>query len=583
MADQSNTDRETSKEIAALNQRIRELEEARAEEKGANESELLVRAISMAAQDAIVMLDVEGRVSYWNLAADRIFGYTSNEALGRNLHDMLAPKRYHEAHDAAFPEFQCSGRGNAVGKTLQLKALRKSGQEFPIELSLSSVRFKDGWHAVGIIRDISEREQAEEELFRQKVRFQSLFTNTNDAMVFIDEKHKIIDINYQFTRLFGYDLDEIKGRVINKVVDPHGMADNIYASPRFLRGEKVEMEAVRYGKDGQPIDVLLKGAPVFIKGKIAGGYAIYSDMREKKRAEKLLLESKSRFEAIVSSLGDAVFLIDPATRLIDECNNAATTIFGYSREELVGRQSSILHIDQAHFEQFGIDAMASYEDPGYHATEFLMRRRDGSVFPTENYVRPVRDSDGRILYVVSVVRDISERKQAEEKIHQMAHYDSLTGLPNRELLSDRLAVALAHARRNHGYVAVAMLDLDNFKDVNDKLGHDIGDLLLKAAAERLSAALRESDTVARFGGDEFVLLLPGLKKVDDVTPVARKIVESFRKFFLIGAHQLLVTTSIGIAVYPDDGTEEKILIKNADSAMYQAKQTGRNRYQIYVK
>ena len=180
-------------------------------------------------------------------------------------------------------------------------------------------------------------------------------------------------------------------------------------------------------------------------------------------------------------------------------------------------------------------------------------------------------------------REISDRKQAEKQIRQMAYHDSLTGLPNRKLFSDRLGIALTQAQRNKKEVGIAMLDLDNFKDVNDSLGHDVGDLLLKATAERLSAALRKGDTVARMGGDEFALILPDLKGVQDAIQVAQKIVESFRKPFLIDTHQLVVTTSIGIAVYPDDGIDEGVLVKNADIAMYQAKEAGRNRCQIYIK
>ena len=178
-------------------------------------------------------------------------------------------------------------------------------------------------------------------------------------------------------------------------------------------------------------------------------------------------------------------------------------------------------------------------------------------------------------------QEVANRKQAEENIRQMAYHDSLTGLPNRKLFSDRLGIALAQAKRSQKGVAVTMLDLDNFKDVNDTLGHDVGDHLLKAAAERLGAALRKGDTVARFGGDEFVLILPDLKGIEDVIQVAQKIVESFRKPFLIDTHELLVTTSIGISVYPHDGTDEVILLKKADIAMYQVKQTGRDRYQIF--
>ena len=180
-------------------------------------------------------------------------------------------------------------------------------------------------------------------------------------------------------------------------------------------------------------------------------------------------------------------------------------------------------------------------------------------------------------------REISDRKQAEKQIRQMAYHDSLTGLPNRKLFSDRLGIALAQAQRNKKEVGIAMLDLDKFKDVNDTLGHGVGDLLLKAAAERLSAALRKGDTVARIGGDEFVLILPDLKVVEDAINIAQKIVDGFRKPFLIDSHQLIVTTSIGIAVYPQDGTDKEILLKKADIAMYQVKDAERDGYQIYIK
>ena len=178
---------------------------------------------------------------------------------------------------------------------------------------------------------------------------------------------------------------------------------------------------------------------------------------------------------------------------------------------------------------------------------------------------------------------ITERELSEEKIQSMAYHDSLTGLPNRNLFSDRLGIALAQAERNQKKVGVAMLDLDKFKDVNDTLGHDVGDLLLKAATERLSAALRKGDTIARFGGDEFVLILPDLKTIENAIQVVQKIVDSFCKPFLIDTRQLIVTTSIGIAVYPNDGTDEAMLLKNADIAMYQAKQAGRARFQLYEK
>ena len=176
---------------------------------------------------------------------------------------------------------------------------------------------------------------------------------------------------------------------------------------------------------------------------------------------------------------------------------------------------------------------------------------------------------------------LASRKREEEIIHQMAYHDSLTGLPNRKLFSDRLGIALAHAQRNQSKVAIAMIDLDNFKEINDTMGHIIGDLFLKATAERLDAEMRKGDTVARFGGDEFLLILPDLNAIEDAIQVAEKIVDSFCKPLLIDTYQFVVTMSIGIAVYPNDGTDEVILLKNADIAMYRAKQAGGGRYQLY--
>jgi diguanylate cyclase (GGDEF)-like protein len=195
--------------------------------------------------------------------------------------------------------------------------------------------------------------------------------------------------------------------------------------------------------------------------------------------------------------------------------------------------------------------------------------------------RQIEREVGKERIILLAIEDITERKKYEEKIQQMAFHDSLTGLPNRKLFSDRLGIVLAQAKRNKKKVGIVMLDLDNFKDVNDTLGHDVGDTLLKAVAERLSVILRKSDTVARFGGDEFVLIFPDMEAIEEAIQVVQKIIDRFNKPFLIDTHQLVVTTSIGIAVYPNDGMDEEILMKNADIAMYQAKQAGRARYQLY--
>lgn len=281
---------------------------------------------------------------------------------------------------------------------------------------------------------------------------------------------------------------------------------------------------------------------------------------------------------ILESINTEVIMVVDSHRRIQMVNESVN-IFGYSPEEVIKKTTDLLYLDRRVDKNSPTEIRDSVDKIGFHIGQATGRKRTGENFPLEIMTVSLKGSEG----VVVVIRDITERKQKEDAIREMAYHDSLTGLPNRKLFSDRLNIALVQAQRNQNKVGIAMLDLDNFKDVNDSLGHDIGDLFLKAMAERLSAELREGDTVARFGGDEFMLILPDLKATEDAIQVAQKIVDCFCKPFLVDAHQLVVTTSIGIAVYPQDGTDEGILLKNADIAMYQAKQAGRSRYQLYKK
>ena len=281
---------------------------------------------------------------------------------------------------------------------------------------------------------------------------------------------------------------------------------------------------------------------------------------------------------ILASINTEVIMVVDSNRRIQMINESVN-IFGYSPEEVIKKTTDLLYLDRRVDKNRPNEIRDSLNKIGFHIGQATGRKRTGENFPLEIMTALLKGSEG----VVVVIRDITERRQREEEIRQMAYHDSLTGIPNRKLFSDRLDIALAQAQRNQKKVGIAMLDLDNFKDVNDTLGHAMGDLFLKAIAERLSAELREGDTVARFGGDEFILILPDLKVIEDAIQVAQKIVDSFCKPFLVDTHQLVVTTSIGIAVYPNDGTDESILLKNADIAMYQAKKAGRARYQLYKK
>jgi diguanylate cyclase (GGDEF)-like protein/PAS domain S-box-containing protein len=308
---------------------------------------------------------------------------------------------------------------------------------------------------------------------------------------------------------------------------------------------------------------------------------LQQEITERKRTEEALRASEELFRNYLEYAPDGVYMSDVKGTFLYG-NRRCEEIIGYRREELIGKNFLELNLlTEKSLNKAAQLLQANMEGKPTGPDEIELISKEGRLIPVEISTSMVQHMDQGI--VLAFVRDITDRKQMEEKIRQMAYHDYLTGLPNRKLFYDRLGIALAQSQRNQKKVGIVMLDLDNFKGVNDTLGHDVGDLLLKAAVDRLSSALRKGDTVARFGGDEFVLIFPDLKGIEDTILVAQKIVDSFHKPFLIDTHQLVVTTSIGIAVYPNDGIDEDILLRNADIAMYQAKQAGRDRYQLCKK
>ena len=276
---------------------------------------------------------------------------------------------------------------------------------------------------------------------------------------------------------------------------------------------------------------------------------------------------------------DAILITDPAWRILS-VNRAYTVLTGYSAKETLGRTPTFL-LAPEHGEDFVRSLQSRLSDEGFWEGEVWNRRKDGSELILDESVVAITDEHGKVQHHIIVANDITERKRSEERVHHLAHYDTVTDLPNRTLLQDRLGQAIAQAEREHKHVGVLFLDLDRFKNINDSLGHHLGDRILRAVAERLGSVLRDGDTVARLGGDEFVLVLPGLRMPEDSGIVAEKLFSAMNHPFELEGHHLTVTPSIGVSVYPGDGTTSDELIRNADAAMYHAKGLGRNNYQFY--
>jgi diguanylate cyclase (GGDEF)-like protein/PAS domain S-box-containing protein len=302
---------------------------------------------------------------------------------------------------------------------------------------------------------------------------------------------------------------------------------------------------------------------------------------EKQQAEAALRESEARFRGLLESAADGMVIVDAEHRIV-MVNEQLEKMFGYDRAEILGQPIEILIPPRfaGHHER-GREYMRTPERrPMDQGRELYALRKDGSEIPVEISLSPLETAEG--LIVSAVVRDITERRRYEERLEYQSTHDGLTDLPNRNLLADRLQQALFNAHRYHRQAAVLFVDLDHFKFVNDCLGHDFGDRLLKIVAERLTSCVRSNDTVARQGGDDFVILLTVLKKAEDVATIVRKIQEAVSEPIKIGGHELEISCSIGISIYPRDGEDGQTLLKNADVAMYRAKEQGRDNFRFFT-
>ncbi len=305
----------------------------------------------------------------------------------------------------------------------------------------------------------------------------------------------------------------------------------------------------------------------------------------KHEMERKLRESERWLATTLRSIGDAVIAADEKG-LVTFMNPVAEALTGWEQEEALGKDlTEVFNIVNEETRTLAESPVTRALREGMVvglADHSILVAEDGREILVDDSAAPIRDDKGNFIGVVLVFRDIAERKQAEAELAYIAIRDSLTGLPNRVLFNDRLSLEMAHSHRNGQKLAVMYLDLDYFKEVNDTLGRSVGDQLLRVVADRLTGSLRRSDTVARMGGDEFLLLLPEMARPEDAAKATQRILQAIRRPFQLDGHELCVTSSIGIALYPDDGEDADTLVKNADIAMYRAKEQGRDNYQLYT-
>ena len=303
--------------------------------------------------------------------------------------------------------------------------------------------------------------------------------------------------------------------------------------------------------------------------------ALTAEIAERKRVEAEI----RKLSSAVEKTADAIFITD-ASGAIEYVNAAFEQLTGYSREEVLGKTPRIIKSGK-HDPEFYRKLWDTILEGQVYRDVFINRKKTGELYYEEVTISPLTDEQGRVMHFISAGKDITERMQSQERLHHLAHHDILTDMPNRALFVERVNQALNRTQWRKRVVAVLFLDLDRFKLVNDTLGHEAGDRLLQVLAARLQTCVREGDTIARFGGDEFAVFLDDVASPGDVAPIAKKFLEALAPPFIIDGHEFFIAASIGISLYPNDGTDAKILMKNADTAMYRAKQQGGNTCQFY--
>jgi diguanylate cyclase (GGDEF)-like protein/PAS domain S-box-containing protein len=504
---------------------------------------------------------------------------------------------------------------NTIGIELTERALKTGKRQKPYLLELYRKDLRRVWleidesplknnkgkviGMVGAARDVTERKQAEEEVRESEARFKDISYSMADWIWEVDEKGAYTYCSEKVFDLLGYLPEEIIGKTPFDFMPPKEaeMIKPLFQKIVENKEPIKDLENWNIRKDGKRILVRTNGMPILDEKRNLKGYrGVDKDITERRKSQEALKESEARFRAISNTAADAILLMDSEGK-ISYWNPAAEKIFGYSSDETLGKDlHSFLSPKRYHedaskgFEKF----KKTGQGPAIGNTlEFSAIKKDGTEFPIEVSTSAIQ-INGKWCSV-GIVRDISDRKRSEEQITYIAYHDTITDLPNRHFLKDRLQQALASAKQHKRVVAVLFLDLDNFKRINDTFGHDVGDNLLKSVADRLAKYVRKSDTiaridteeshttVARLGGDEFTLLLTEISNIQSASKVAQRILDLFRHPFIVGNNEMFITTSIGISLYPDDGEDVDTLLKNADRAMYYAKDQGRNNFQFYTE
>jgi len=553
---------------------IAELKEAVA---ALRESEDRYRDLVENSGDFIWIHDLEGKLISVNKAAEKLIGFPQEELIGRNIRELIDPRVRKE-----FTSYLATIRKTRAAQGL-VRVITSAGEKRVLEYN-STLR-TEGVAAPfvqGICRDVTDRVVAEKRLTKTLSLLTATLESTTGGLIAVDNNRKILTCNSEFVRMWhipeevinAKDIDPVLNLVRNQLIDAESFLNR---RKEIMSNPDMEFLDEFLLKDGRILFRTVK--PQWREGKAYGRVYSFRDITARKNMEENLRKSEERYRTIIENIEEGYYEVDLAGNY-SFLNEAGLNIFGYLRAEIIGFNNEKFTDEENNIKINGIFKIVYAAGNPSSGCGWEIIRKDGQRRQVESSISLIRDAKGEAIGFRGIIRDVTEKKKAEETIHHMAYHDFLTGLPNRLLFSDRLNVAMAQARRQRVKIALMLLDLDKFKAINDTLGHETGDILLRKVGKRLTELVREGDTAARMAGDEFTLLLYNITDDKDVAVIATKVLDVFQNPFNCDGHKLYITPSIGIAIYPDHGLDMLSLLNHADQAMYRAKQKG-NGYYIY--
>jgi ammonium transporter, Amt family len=527
------------------------------------EASAKIEAIVEVSTDAIFIFSADGRPAFRNDAAREMFGHSEEQAAALLVGDLFGP-----------PEF-----GGATG---EVTAICADGRRFAAEMTAGFADSCLGRLDIVTFRNISQRKQVEERLKQSEARFKAVFNEALLGMAVLNEEGEALDVNTALADMLEKLAASLRGNSLLPLCHADD-AEKVAAALREVMTERGEGESAATVEarflcgGGKMIWVRLALTRAMVAGRDAPVVlAVAEDVTLARRNAESLQLAASVFENAL----EAIAILDESGR-IETINRAFTQILGFSPRE--ARGLSLRHLGSARYGETHFDALtATVAADGAWQGELMLRRKNEDLVPMWVSLSAAPAGHGGGGKQIALFSDLTERKEKEEAAWRHANFDTITGLPNRRLFLDRLSQALSQAPRAGTKVGLMFLDLDRFKAVNDTLGHKAGDDLLCEVARRLRTCVRSSDTVARLAGDEFTIIAGNLKDAQVLAPIARKITQALAAPMVLDGSEACISGSVGIAIYPDDGTDADALMRNADAALYHAKALGRNNHQFFT-